>query len=119
MNKKKNQSWLLLFPYCLPFAYLCVNGDATKGTMLYYWLMIACFAALCWVALRYKNIPVLYIGNAVSLLSSYITAKVSGLSPMGYYFKPFTAYSLMVVIAVFAAIFQTVPVLILTKRNHR
>lgn len=117
MNEKKNYSWLLLLPYCIPFAYLCVSGDARNGTMLYYWLMIACFALLCWAALRCKNIPVIYVGNAISLLLSYVTAKVSGLSPMGYYFKPFTAYTLMVVIAVFATILQTIPVLIAAKRN--
>ena len=38
----------LLIAYCIPFAFLSVNGDATSGTMLFYGLMIAGFAFLCW-----------------------------------------------------------------------
>ena len=32
---------LLLIAYCVPFAFLSVNGDATSGTMLFYGVMIA------------------------------------------------------------------------------
>ena len=98
----------LLIAYCVPFSFLCVNGDASTGTMLYYGVMIAGFALLCWGALKTRNVPVLYVGNALSLASSYAVAKLTGLEPMGYYFKPFTAYSLMVTISVVAVIVQTV-----------
>ena len=107
----KNQ-WLirilLLIAYGVPFSFLCVYGDASSGTMIYYGVMIAGVALLCWGALKTQNVPVLYVGNALSLASSYAVAKLSHLDPMGYYFKPFTAYSLMVIISVAAAIVQTV-----------
>ena len=35
---------LLLIAYCIPFAFLSVNGDATSGTMLFYGVMFAGFA---------------------------------------------------------------------------
>ena len=57
------------------------------------------------------NFPNLYIGNALSLASSYVAAKLTGLEPMGYYFKPFTAYSLIAMISVVAIATQTVIVL--------
>ena len=98
----------LLIAYCVPFSFLCVNGDASSGTMMYYGVMIAGFTLLCWGVLKTNNVPVLYVGNALSLASSYAVAKLTGLEPMGYYFKPFTAYSLMVTISVVAVIVQTV-----------
>lgn len=109
----------LLIVYCVPFSFLCVNGDASSGTMLYYGVMIAGFALLCWGALKTRNISALYIGNALSLASSYAVTKLTGLDPMGYYFKPLTAYSLMVTISVVALIVQTCIVLhyVRGKRN--
>lgn len=98
----------LVIAYCVPFSFLCVNGDASSGTMVYYGVMIAGFALLCWAALRTDNVAALYIGNGLSLASSYGVAKLTGLDPMGYYFKPFTAYSLMVTISVVAVIVQTI-----------
>ena len=102
---------MLLIVYCVPFAFLSVNGDATLGTMLFYGVMIAGFALLCWSALKTNNIAVLYIGNGLSFLSSYTAGKLSGLEPMGHYFKPFTAHSLIVVISVVVLIVHTIIVL--------
>ena len=103
---------LLLIAYCIPFAFLSVNGDATSGTMLFYGVMIAGFALLCWGALKTNNVAVLYMGNALSFVSSYAVAKLSGLEPMGHYFKPFTSYSLIVAISVVVLILHTIIVLI-------
>ena len=110
------KSWiikaLLLIVYCVPFAFLSVNGDATSGTMLFYGVMIVGFALLCWGALKKNNVAVLYIGNVLSFVSSYAVAKLSGLEPMGHYFKPFTSYSLIVAISVVVLIVHTIIVLI-------
>ena len=78
---------LLLIAYCVPFAFLSVNGDATSGTMLFYGVMIAGFALLCWGALKTNNFAVLYIGNVLSFASSYAVAKLTGLEPMGHYHR--------------------------------
>ena len=103
---------LLLIVYCVPFAFLSVNGDATSGTMMFYGVMIAGFALLCWGALKTNNVAVIYIGNVLSFVSSYAVAKLSGLEPMGYYFKPFTSHSLIVAISVVVLIVHTNIVLI-------
>lgn len=108
---------LLLFAYCIPYAFLSVNGDATSGTMLFYGVMIAGFSLLCLGAIKTNNVPILYIGNAVSFASSYAAAKLSGLEPMGHYFKPFTSYGLIIAISVVAIIIQTVIVLIYARKK--
>lgn len=108
---------LLLIAYCVPFAFLSVNGDATSGTLLFYGVMIVGFALLCWGAIKTNNVPILYIGNAVSFASSYGVAKLSGLEPMGHYFKPFTSYGLIIAISVVAIVIQTVIVLICAREK--
>ena len=108
---------LLLIAYCVPFAFLSVNGDATSGTMLFYGVMIAGFALLCWGAIKTNNVAILYIGNVISFASSYGIAKLSGLEPMGHYFKPFTSYGLIIAISVVAIIIQTIIVLICARRK--
>ena len=50
--------------------------------------------------------------NVLSFISSYAVAKLSGLEPMGYYFKPFTSHSLIVAISVVILIVHTNIVLI-------
>ena len=74
---------LLLIAYCVPFAFLSVNGDATSGTMLFYGVMIAGFALLCWGAIKTSNTAILYIGNVISFASSY--GVVNRYFSCGYY----------------------------------
>ena len=112
---------LLLIAYCVPFAFLSVNGDATSGTMLFYGVMIVGFALLCWGAIKTNNVAIIYIGNMISFASSYGVAKLSGLEPMGHYFKPFTSYGLIIAISIVATLIQTIIVLIYARKKggHR
>lgn len=109
---------LLLLAYCIPFAFLSVNGNATSGTMLFSGVMIAGFVLLCWGALKTNNVAVLYSGNVLSFVSSYAVAKLSGLEPMGHYFKPFTSCSLIVAISVVVLIVHTIIVLIYRAKKR-
>ena len=118
MKKSNIIRVLLLMGYCIPFAFLCVHGDAASGTMLFYGTMIAGFALLCWGALKTNNVPVLYLGNALSFASSYAAAKLTGLAPMGEYFKPFTSYSLIVAISVVVLIVHSIIVLVYTRKKQ-
>ena len=103
---------LMLIAYCVPFAFLAVNGDATSGTMLFYGIMVAGFVLLLCGALKTNNIAILSLGNLLSFASSYAVAKLTGLEPMGHYFKPFTSYGLIIAISVVAIIVHTIIVLI-------
>ena len=108
----------LLIAYCVTFAFLSVNGDATSGTILFYGVMIAGFALLGFGALKTNNVTVLYIGNVLSFVSSCAAAKLSGLEPMGHYFKPFTSHSLIVAISVAVLIVHTIIVLIYAAKKR-
>ena len=108
----------LLIAYCVPFAFLTVNGDATSVTILFYGVMIAGFALLGFGALKTNNVTVLYIGNVLSFVSSCAAAKLSGLEPMGHYFKPFTSHSLIVAISVAVLIVHTIIVLIYAAKKR-
>lgn len=108
---------LLLIAYCVPFAFLAVNGDGAHGTMLFYGVMAAGFAIACRGALKTGDTAIIYIGNALSFASSHGTAKLSGMEPMGHYFKPLTSHSLITAISVFAVIVQILAVIIYRRRK--
>lgn len=110
---------ILLILYCIPFAFLSVNGDANLGTILFYLLMIASFILLCWVALKTRNIVIIFIGNILSLISSYISAKFTGLEALGDYFKPFTSYNIIVAISVISIVIHIIIVFIYLKNHKR
>lgn len=107
---------ILLF-YCIPFVFLSINADAKSGTMIFYGLMFVGLVGACCLSLKIKNIPIIYIGNALSFISSYIVTKASDLEQMSHYFKPFTQNSIIVVWSVLAVIFQTIIVLIYLKKK--
>lgn len=120
---RMKKAWMmragLLAAYCIPFAFLSVHGDALSGTMLYYGGMIAGLAGLCWGALKTNSVAVVYIGNVLSFASSWLAAKWFGMEPMGDYFKPFTAYTLMTIIAMVSMAMHTAVVIIYMKRKAR
>ena len=78
---------LLLITYCVPYAFLAINGDAASGTTLFYGVMVAAFSLLCWGAIKTNNMMIVLIGNVISFLSSYITALSGDLEAMAWYLK--------------------------------
>lgn len=99
---------LLLIAYCVPFAFFSVKGDITSGTMLYYGVMIVSFAILYRCAMKTDNVPIIFIGNILSFMSSYLTAKLTRLDPMEWYCKPFTSHSQIVAISVASLIIHAI-----------
>ena len=80
---------LLLIGYCVPYAFLSINGDATSRTMLFYGVMVVAFALLCCASIKTNNMAIVFIGNVLSFVSSYIVATFGDLEAMAWYFKPF------------------------------
>lgn len=103
---------LLLIAYCVPYAFLAINGDATSGTMLFYGVMVAAFSLLCWSSIKTNNMMIVFIGNVISFLSSYIVALSCDLESMAWYFKPFTAQSLLITISVVVTVIQVIAVIV-------
>lgn len=108
---------LLLLLYCIPFAFLAVNGDATSGSMIYYGVMVAGFALLSGIAIITNNTLVVYIGNVLSFISSIIVSVVSGLEAMSHYFKPLTSHLLIVVISIIALLIQVLFARVYVRKN--
>ena len=114
------KSWLiralLLTAYCIPFAFFSVKGDITSGTMVYYGVMIVSFVILYRCALKTDNVPIIFIGNILSFMSSYLTAKLTRLDPMEWYCKPFTSHSQIVAISVASLIIHAI---IIWRRDRK
>ena len=110
---------LLLVAYCVPYSFLAVNGDGTSGTMMFYVVMIAALIVLCTLSIKTRNAWIVIVGSILSGVSSYLTASLSGLEPMGHYFKPFTSHGLITTVSVIAFAVQAVIVLIYLSKQHK
>jgi hypothetical protein len=97
---------LLLVGYCVPFAFLSMYGDVTYDTMLLYGFLTAGFSGLCFGVIKSKQLIVAILGNALSFIASYICVQQFHTDEWGWYFKPFTASGLLVVISAIAALVQ-------------
>lgn len=110
---------LLLAVYCIPYSFLSVNGDGTSGTMLFYGVMIAAFVMLCILSIKTHNVGIIVIGSILSGVSSYMTASLSGLEPMGHYFKPFTSHGLITMVSIIALVVQTAIALVYLLKQRK
>lgn len=110
---------LLLVAYCVPYSFLAVNGDGTSGTMLFYGVMVVAFVVLCTLSIKTHNAWIIVVGSILSGVSSYLTASLSGLEPMGHYFKPFTSHGLITTVSVIAFVVQTAIVLICLSKQRK
>ena len=99
------RKWLLA-AYCIPYAYLAIWGDAVHGTMLLYALMAAAFFLLCKGAAKLRSVATVVIGNLISTAASCLCLAEFGPQDMAAYFKPFTAWSLLLVISLAASAMQ-------------
>ena len=106
MEKKWIIRILLLIAYCVPYAFLSINGDANYGTMMFYGVMVVAFFLLCLVSIKTNNIANIFIGNILSFVSSSISLMFGDLEAMSWYFKPFTVQSLLMVISIVVMIIQ-------------
>ena len=110
---------LLLAAYCVPYSFLAVNGDGTSGTMMFYGVMIAALIVLCMLSIKTRNAWIVIVGSILSGVSSYLTASLSGLEPMGHYFKPFTSHGLITTVSVIAFVIQTAIALICMSKQRK
>ena len=117
MEKKWLIRILLLLAYCVPYAFLSINGDANSGIMIFYGVMVVAFFLLCFVSIKTKNIAIIFIGNIFSFVFSYICVMLGDLEAKAWYFKPFTAQSLLMVISIVVTIIQVSAVIGYMKKN--
>ena len=97
---------LLLAGYSVPYVFLAMNGDAEYGTMLFYGIMVLSLSVLCFLGNKTNHIFIMVFGNLCSALSSYCFLLHYQTEKWSWYFKPFTAGQLLVLITVVALVIQ-------------
>lgn len=107
MNKKLIRV-LLFIGYCVPSVFLSMYVDVSYDTMLLYVGMILLFAGLCFGAIKSKQYPIVFFGNIISFLISYICTKIFYVKNWEWYFKPFIAEMLMVFITGIVFVIQMI-----------
>lgn len=97
---------LLLAAYCIPYAFLAMNGDARSGTMAFYGLMLLCLSLLQFLSVKTGNRSLMLPGNFCSFISSYVCMLLFQTEKWSWYFKPFTGAQLLIMISVGLLLFQ-------------
>lgn len=110
---------LLFIAYCVPYAFLSVSGDAHCGTMMFYGVMVAAFFVLSLLSIKTYNTKIVYIGTILSGVSSSLLVSLSGMEALGWYFKPFTAHSLIAAITLVALLIQAIIVHAFVTKDSR
>lgn len=108
---------LLFSGYCLPFVFLAMNEDATRGSLWFYIIMTAGFGTLCYGSIKSGNPWLVIVGNILSFVSSCAFAWIFQTEKWTWYFKPFTTYQLIVFETIIAFLIQFIFV-IKFKRNN-
>ena len=109
---------LALVGYCIPFSFLGMYGDATFGSMWLYALTIIGYGFLCWFCIRYCSLTTLILGNVLSCGVSVVCVELFQTEKWAWYFKPFTAMNMVIVISVAAFIIQLV-IWLVTKNRQK
>ena len=99
---------LVLLSYCIPFSFFAMFGDVTFDTMWLYIFAILGYGFMCWFGIRYLSIVNLLLGNALSCVISVIFVELFQTEEWSWYFKPFKAETLVVIISVVALAVQLI-----------
>ena len=106
--KKKITQLILILGYSIPYVFLAMNEDATCGTPWFYFVMIFILGAFCFSCIRTKNSWVVFVGNILSFVSSFMFAWNFQTEKWEYYFKPFLPNQLIVFETIIVFVIQIV-----------
>lgn len=110
---------ILIIGYCLPFVFLAMNEDVTRGTLLLYPVMIIGFFVLCYGSIKTKNFWIVTVGNILSFISSCSFAWLFQTEKWEYYFKPFLPNQLIIFETIIATLIQLAFVVHCARKNNR
>lgn len=87
---------------CIPYAFLCLYGDAEHDTMLAYtYCTIFCLALM---RRTHRISPALFAGHGLSFLSSCLCLQLFRTERWQWYFKPFSAFQVLAALSLAALI---------------
>lgn len=118
MNIKKTQ-FISLFMYSVPWFFIGAFGDITFFTIGFYVLMIVGFTASFVVAIKIEKIPFIFLGNAMSYISSLLFIYLFATERWGYFFKPFPIHMLHSIVAIIMFLIQLLFLCSCFKRINR
>ena len=95
---------LSLAGYAVPYAFLCLYGDAMRGTLAFHLLALVCLCVLA--RLLRGRIALLLAGNALSFLFSAFCLSLIQDERWTWYFKPFSAFGFMALLSIMALALQ-------------
>lgn len=98
--KKKVTGILIVILYCFPFVYFSMHQDFANRSMLGYLMMIVMTSLLAFFGKLFDHTISFLIGNLLSaIISLYFTSKMMGIEGWSYYFKPLSAYQLVIFVS--------------------
>ena len=87
--KKRIADILILLACAVPWVFLGMYGDYTLFSTLPYVLTAAAVLAVGWYCGKTKRVPLLLIGNLLSLLTTWLCVRCAATEQWNYYFKAF------------------------------
>ncbi len=108
MQQYVNRTHLLLLAgYAIPYIFLAMTEDFTFGTLWLYGVMLICLPLLTSIATKKRYLWTIVIGNVLNFLTSYICIACQNADHWDWYFKPFTAKLLLIVVSVIMLVIQS------------
>ena len=119
MKKSFTKGLPILIGYCVPFTFLAMYGDVTHDSMWLYGLLILGMGLLCWYAVRIRSLWGLLGGNLLSLLTSYFCITQFQTADWQWYFKPFRAETLELLISFVITVVQLIIWLLAVRKIRK
>jgi hypothetical protein len=107
--KKTVITLLLICLLSFPYVFFAMYLDCSKGSMLGYGIMVGMSLILGYTTRFFAALPVLVIGNLLSLaISYYLNTTMAGSEKWGWYFKPLTSQQLLILVSILNLIPQII-----------
>lgn len=104
--KKNIVSILILLIYATPFVFISMYLDYTQRSMLGYLIMILAYIFLSCIHKLNNNKYIIFLGNFISFLLSYLLANRVTSGGWGGYFKPFGPSDFVIFITILSILLQ-------------
>ena len=105
----------LLLIFCIPFSFLAMYGDISLETMWFYGLFFAGLGFGCYLCMKRQKFLVMILGNILSALVSLAFLFRFETADWSWYFKPFSAMGMSLVLSFLALVLS---VLVWFIRKH-
>lgn len=107
MKKSKLTGAAVFLAYSLPFPFLLMYWDRQCNALLFYPLLVLCYAALGWYCGKSGRRSLAAAGSLVSCVLSLLLAQLA-LTEQSHYFAPFGITGMVLFLAAFSLAVQVI-----------